>query len=82
MGTRSWKFVAANESTVLAKQLFDVIVVEDGERNGCLPDPSPVGFSASSMTFLSAHCVKNRSSAQGEAIHQVVHYENVGLRAS
>ena len=40
MGTRGWKLVAADESTVLAKSFFDPFVVEDGEGNRCLSDSS------------------------------------------
>lgn len=38
--TRSQDLFATNESTVLAKSLFDPIVVENGEGNRCFPDPS------------------------------------------
>ena len=38
MGTGSWKLIATNESTVLAKSLLDPIVVEDGEGDGRFPD--------------------------------------------
>ena len=40
MRGRSRKLIAANESTVLAKSFLDPSVVEDGESNGCFPDPS------------------------------------------
>jgi hypothetical protein len=39
MGTRSGKLVAADESTVPAESLFDLIVVEDFESNRRLPNP-------------------------------------------
>lgn len=39
MSARRWKLVAANESTVVPKSLLDVIMIEDGESNGRLPDP-------------------------------------------
>ena len=39
-GTRSQKFIRADESTVDAKLLFNPIVVEDFESNRCLPDPT------------------------------------------
>ena len=37
---RSRELFAAEESTVLAKSLFDPVVVENGESNRCFPDPS------------------------------------------
>jgi hypothetical protein len=39
MGARSRKLVTTNKSTVVTKSFFDSIVVEDGEGDGCLPDP-------------------------------------------
>ena len=32
--------IASDESSILAKSFFDPVVVEDGEGNGCLPDPT------------------------------------------
>ena len=39
MSARGWKLIASYESPILAKLLYDPIVVEDRESNGCLPDP-------------------------------------------
>ena len=39
MGMRRRELIATDESSVLAKSLFDAIVVEDGEGDGCFPDP-------------------------------------------
>jgi hypothetical protein len=39
MDTRSWKLITADEATILTKSAFDSVVVEDGESNGCFPDP-------------------------------------------
>jgi hypothetical protein len=39
MGRRSGKLITANESTVPAESLFDLIVMEDLESDGCLPNP-------------------------------------------
>ena len=38
MGARCGKLIATDKSSVGAKSLFDPIVVEDGEGNGCFPD--------------------------------------------
>ena len=40
VSTRGRELVATDESTVVAKPLLDPIVVEDGQGDGCLPDPS------------------------------------------
>ena len=40
MGARSWELVAADESAILAKSLFDPIVMKDGQDDGGLADPS------------------------------------------
>jgi hypothetical protein len=34
------KLVAADEPPVLVKPFLDAIVVEDGQGNGCFPDPT------------------------------------------
>ena len=39
MSTRSRELVATDEPAVLAEPLFDTIVVEDSQNDGCLPDP-------------------------------------------
>ena len=39
MGARRGELVTADESTVIAKPFLDAIVVEDGQRDGCLADP-------------------------------------------
>jgi hypothetical protein len=39
MSARSWELVATNEPAILAKPLLDAVVVEDGQGDGCLPDP-------------------------------------------
>jgi hypothetical protein len=39
MSARSRELIATDESTVLAKPFLDAIVVEDGEGDGCFPDP-------------------------------------------
>ena len=38
MRTRGRKLIAANEPTVIAKPLLDLVVVEDGQGNGGLAD--------------------------------------------
>ena len=40
MGKRGRELVAADESTVVAKLLFDAIVVKDGKSDGCLANPA------------------------------------------
>jgi hypothetical protein len=40
MRARSWELVTTNEPAVIAKSLLDAIVVEDGESDRRLPDPS------------------------------------------
>ena len=40
MSTRGGKFVAADESTVVAKPFLDPIVVEDSQSDGCLANPT------------------------------------------
>ena len=32
------ELIAADESTIVSKPLFDAIVVEDGQSDGCFPD--------------------------------------------
>jgi hypothetical protein len=39
MSAGSGKLVTANESTVVAEFLFDLIMMEDCEGDRCLPDP-------------------------------------------
>ena len=39
MDARSGELIAPDKSTVLPKPLFDALVVEDGESDGCLPNP-------------------------------------------
>ena len=39
VGPRSRELIATDESSVLAKSFLDPIMVEDGERNRCLPNP-------------------------------------------
>jgi len=38
MSTGSWELIATDESTVIAKPVLDVIVVQDGESDGCFPN--------------------------------------------
>jgi hypothetical protein len=40
MSTRGGELIATNEPPVLAKTSLDAVVVEDGQSNGCLPDPA------------------------------------------
>ena len=40
MRKRCWKPVAANESSVIAEAFLDAIVMEDGQCDGRLADPS------------------------------------------
>jgi len=35
-----WELVTAYEPTILSEPLFNAIVMEDDEGDGCLPDPS------------------------------------------
>ena len=39
MRARCRELIATDEPTVIAKPLFDPVVMEDGESNGCFPDP-------------------------------------------
>ena len=39
MCARSWKLIATDESTVLAKSFLDPMVVEDSESDRCFPNP-------------------------------------------
>jgi len=36
MSTRGGELIAADESTAIAKSLFDATIVEDGQSGGCL----------------------------------------------
>jgi hypothetical protein len=38
IGLGSWKFVAADEASAIAKSFIYPIVVENGERDGRFPD--------------------------------------------
>ena len=40
IGTRSSELVTANESSVISKPPLDTSVMEDGQGDGCLADPS------------------------------------------
>lgn len=40
MGERGGEAVTTDESAVVAKPLLDAMVVEDGQGDGCLPDPT------------------------------------------
>ena len=40
MGTGGGELIATDESTIVAKPLFDSIVVEDSEGDGCLSNPA------------------------------------------
>ena len=40
MRARSGELVATDESTIIAKPFLDAIVMEDGQRDGCLANPS------------------------------------------
>ena len=39
MSTRSGKLVATDKSTIISEPFLNAIVVEDGEGDGCLPNP-------------------------------------------
>ena len=39
VGKGWYEFIAMNEPTVIAKSLFDAVIVKDSEGNGCLPNP-------------------------------------------
>ena len=39
MDARGGKLIAPDKPTVLPKPLFDVLVMEDGKSDGCLPNP-------------------------------------------
>jgi len=40
VGARSRELIATDEPAVVAKQLLDTIIMEDGQSDGGLPDPS------------------------------------------
>ena len=40
MSTRCRKLVTTNKSAVVTKSTFDATMVEDGQRDGCLANPS------------------------------------------
>jgi len=39
MSERGWELVATDKPTVGPKPFLDAIVMEDGESNGCFPNP-------------------------------------------
>ena len=39
MSARGGKLVATYKSTIISEPLLDAIVMEDGQGNGCFPDP-------------------------------------------
>ena len=39
MSARGGELVASNEPTVDSKPLLDAVMVEDGQSDGCLPNP-------------------------------------------
>ena len=51
MGARRWELVATDEPTVVSESLFDAIVVEDGQSDRCLPDPSCTDESERTQVF-------------------------------
>jgi hypothetical protein len=40
MSTGTGELVTTNESTVVTESFSDAIVMEDGQSDGCLPDPA------------------------------------------
>ena len=40
MSARGRKLVATNKPTVYSEPFLDALVMEDGQSDGCLPDPS------------------------------------------
>jgi hypothetical protein len=63
MGTRSWKLIATNESTVFAKPLLDAIMVEDCQGNRCFPDSACADKSDGSEVFSEANDLLNQITA-------------------
>jgi len=51
MSTRRRKLVTANESALIAKSILDAAVVEDGQCDGCLADPSSADESNRCQVF-------------------------------
>jgi hypothetical protein len=51
MGDRCWELVTSYEPTIPAEPLLDAIVMEDGQCDGRLPDPTSTDQSDRSETF-------------------------------
>ena len=49
------ELVATDEPTIVSKSFLDAIVVEDGQSNGCFPDPSWTDESDCSEVFCEAN---------------------------
>ena len=59
MCRRSWKLVAADESTVLVKPLLDAVMVKDSESERCFANP-PTPMSDWFQVFCEANDLPDR----------------------
>ena len=55
MSERGRELVATDEPTIVAKPLFDAVVVEDGQSDGSLADSARANESDRSVVFCEAH---------------------------
>ena len=60
VGTRSGELVATDESTVISKPRLDAIVMEDGQGDGCLANPSSTYESDRTKVFRKADDFSNQ----------------------
>ena len=60
MSAGGGELVTSDEPTVVSKSFLDAIVVEDGESDGCFPDPPCADESDWSEMFCEADDVLNQ----------------------
>ena len=49
------ELIAADESTIVAEPLLDAVVVQDGQRDGCLANPAGTNKGDWSQVFCKAN---------------------------
>ena len=57
---RGRELVTTDESTVATKPQFDSIIMEDGQSDGCLPDPASTNESDGREALCEAHNLLNQ----------------------
>ena len=77
MSEHGWELVASDEPKLLAKPLFDTIMMKDGQSDGCLTNPVSTNESNWGKIFgetnnpLDQLVTPETGSGCWEAIHQV-----------